>query len=225
MIMTIFTRQKGFVRAFAKSPRKTKSRFGSALEPFTYLRITLWGKENAELPKLIQADIVHPFQKLREGLECFLRVSEIFEMTSMLIPEHDQQERLFDILLNTLKMLEADCINSKAALCYKVKMLEAAGFTPRLGSCGRCGAMGRKFYFREGSVLCDDCGDQNNYFDLSLGAIRLFETLRLWDWNKLNRVVPTHSLTEELGRLIDLHIKYRIEKGLKTRDFIEKIRP
>ncbi|MBF0556715.1 MAG: DNA repair protein RecO [Nitrospirae bacterium] len=224
MIMTIFTRERGFVRAFAKSPRKTKSRFGSALEPFSYIRISLWGKENAELPRLIQADIVHPFQKLREELNCFLRVSEIFEMTFMLIPEHVRQERLFDILLDTLRMQEADCGNPKAILCYKIKMLAAAGFMPRLSGCARCAGAGRRFYFREGSILCDNCGDPLSGFELSHGAIKLFETLRLWDWSKLNRVVPTKSLTQELGSLLDLHIRYRLEKGLKTRDFMDKIR-
>ncbi|MBF0459194.1 MAG: DNA repair protein RecO [Nitrospirae bacterium] len=227
MIMTIFTREKGFVRAFAKSPRKTKSRFGSALEPFSYIRLSLWGKENAELPKLIQADIIHPFQKLREELGCFLRISEIFEMTSMLIPEHVRQPGLFNMLIDTLKMQEADCKNPKAILCYKIKMLAAAGFMPRLSGCGRCESTGRRFHFREGSVLCDNCGGQNNpvnEFELSQGAIKLFETLRLWDWNKLNRVVPTTTLAKELNMLLDLHIRYRLEKGLKTRDFIEKIR-
>ncbi|KWT84008.1 DNA repair protein RecO [Candidatus Magnetominusculus xianensis] len=227
MIMTIFTRQKGFVRAFAKSPRKTKSRFGSALEPFSYIRLSLWGKENAELPRLIQADIVHPFQKLREELKCFLRVSEIFEMTFMLIPEHVRQERLFDILLDTLRMQEQDCMNPKAILCYKIKMLAAAGFMPRLNGCARCAGTGRRFYFREGSILCDNCSGNGNPisgFELSPGAIKLFETLRLWDWSKLNRVVPSDGLARELGMLLDLHIRYRLEKGLKTRDFIENIK-
>ncbi|WP_420264795.1 DNA repair protein RecO [Candidatus Magnetominusculus dajiuhuensis] len=224
MIMTIFTRERGFVRAFAKSPRKTKSRFGSALEPFSYIRISLWGKENAELPRLIQADIVHPFQKLREELDCFLRVSELLEMTFMLIPEHVRQEGLFDILLDTLRMQEAGCGNQKAILCYKIKMLNAAGFMPRLSGCARCAGTGRRFYFREGSILCDNCGDPLSGFELSQGAIKLFETLRLWDWSKLHRVVPTTSLAQELGRLLDLHIRYRLEKGLKTRDFMDKIR-
>lgn len=227
MIMTIFTRERGFLRAFAKSPRKTKSRFGSALEPFSYIRLSLWGKENAELPKLIQADIVHPFQKLREELNCFLRVSEIFEMTFMLIPEQVRQERLFDILLDTLRTQELNCANPKAILCYKIKMLKAAGFMPRLSGCARCAGTGRRFYFREGSVLCDSCGQDGNSvsaFELSPGAIKLFETLRLWDWNKLNRVVPTEALARELSRLLDLHIRYRLEKSLRTRDFIENIK-
>jgi DNA repair protein RecO (recombination protein O) len=227
MIMTIFTRERGFVRAFAKSPRKTKSRFGSALEPFSHIRISLWGKENAELPRLIQADIVHPFQKLREELGCFLRIAEIFEMTFMLIPEHDKQEGLFDILLDTLRLQEIDCVNPKAILCYKIKLLAAAGFMPRLNGCARCAGTGRRFYFREGSILCDKCVDGNitlNGFELSQGAIKLFETLRLWDWNKLSRVIPSASLLEELGRLLDIHIRHRLEKSLRTRDFIENIR-
>ncbi|MBF0320731.1 MAG: DNA repair protein RecO [Nitrospirae bacterium] len=226
MIMTIFTRHRGFIRAFAKSPRKTKSRFGSALEPFSHINMTLWGKENAELPKLIQADIVHPFQKLREELNCFLRMMEIFEMTFMFIPEHDRQDGLFDILLDTLMLQEVDCLNAKVILCYKIKMLSAAGFMPRLSGCARCAGMGRRFYFREGSILCDGCVDRNNSlegFELSVGAIKLFETLRLWEWGKLSRVVPSNVLIDELNRMLNLHIRYRLEKRLKTREFIEHL--
>ncbi|KJU85595.1 Recombination protein O, RecO, partial [Candidatus Magnetobacterium bavaricum] len=81
LIVSFFTIDHGVVRVFAKGPRKTKSRFGSALEPLTYSRMAFWARENTTLPRLTQADIIYPYQKLKEEFGCFQRVSELVEMT------------------------------------------------------------------------------------------------------------------------------------------------
>ena len=60
LIVAFLTLDFGLMSAFAKSPRKTKSRFGSSLEPLTHSKIAFWGKEDSKLPRLTQADIIEP---------------------------------------------------------------------------------------------------------------------------------------------------------------------
>ena len=47
LIVTHLTPDLGIIKSFAKSSRKTRSRFGSSLEPLTRSRISLFGKEDA----------------------------------------------------------------------------------------------------------------------------------------------------------------------------------
>jgi DNA repair protein RecO (recombination protein O) len=230
LIVTALTPDIGFIKLFAKSPRKTKSRFGSSLEPFTHVKLAWWGRENAPMPRLTQADIIHPYQALRENFECFVKVSEIFEITLKLLPERDPNEHIFTLLVDTLKSLEIDSLTQspgrfspKKYLFYKIKLLAEAGISPRLSGCAVCGKSGKIFYFHEGSVVCESCSrGKSSRLVLSQGAVSLYESIRKWPWDKLNRIVPAQNLITEVAAMINLHVRYRIDKGIRSRYFMDK---
>ncbi|MEW6419371.1 MAG: DNA repair protein RecO [Nitrospirota bacterium] len=115
LIVTYLTPDLGRLKLFAKSPRKIKSRFGSSLEPLTHSRISFWGKEDANLPRLTQSDIIRPFQSLRDNLHCFLKVQEIIELTLSFLPERDINKKAYYLLLKTLHDIE----NNSLRYLYK----------------------------------------------------------------------------------------------------------
>jgi len=222
LIVTYLTRDYGLVRAFAKSPRKIKSRFGSSLEPLTYARISLMGREDAALPRLTQSDIIRPFQPLRESYDCFVRISAMLELTLNLIPEGEPNRAAFELLLQALTMMERDC-SGLYALTYRVKLLGLAGYSPRLKGCARCGKAGKKFYVSHGSIICEQCSSEANYVErkdfrpLSEGSIRLYETLLTWNLEKLPRVKAPEGLVREISGLLDSHVEYALSKPIKTK--------
>src|SRR5206468_2756805 len=62
-IVTIFTQGSGKIRAVAKGIRRTQSKFGARLEPFTHVSLLLYRGRN--LDTVTQAEIVGPFLKIR----------------------------------------------------------------------------------------------------------------------------------------------------------------
>ncbi|MBF0473892.1 MAG: DNA repair protein RecO, partial [Nitrospirae bacterium] len=226
LIVTIYTLDYGLVRVFAKSPRKTKSRFGSSLEPFSYNKITFLGNEDNHLPRLIQADIIYPFQSLRDNLKCYIKSTEILEVTLNLQPERLIVKELFYILLDTLKKLDSECNTNRWNLFYKIKLLKYSGLAPELSGCVICNCAGRTFYIHEGAVICEDCfikGDYPRKISLSQGAINLYITILKWNWDNLHRIKPSDILNSELNNMIDRHIEYRSERNLKTKWFNFKV--
>jgi DNA repair protein RecO (recombination protein O) len=220
LIVTYITKDCGIVKTFAKSPRKTKSRFGSSLEPLTYSKISFWGKEDSSLPRLVQSDIVHPFHSLRSSLKSFLKVSEIFELTLNFVPERDANCRVYSLLMNTLRFMEADCQTGILMLYYKLKLLEIVGYLPGLNGCGQCGRKGNVFYISHGTVLCNKCSkDHNPSNSLSPAVISLCINLLSWDMNKLGRLKPSEKIVQELTVLLDEHVKYITERTSRTRTF------
>jgi DNA repair protein RecO (recombination protein O) len=119
LIVTYLTPDFGLLKVFAKSPRKIKSRFGSSLEPLTQSRISFWGKEDADLPRLTQSDIIHPFHVIRDDLNCFLKVSEIMELTLCFIPERDANKKVYLLLLRTLQTIENNSIEYSRTPLWK----------------------------------------------------------------------------------------------------------
>ncbi len=220
LIVTYLTGEYGLLKAFAKSPRKIKSRFGSSLEPLTRARIAFWGKEDAALPRLTQSDIIHPFHTIRSSLRSFLRVCEMIELTLHFVPERDANSKTYALLTETLQAMEADGEARLLPVYYKLKLLEIAGFLPGLHSCGRCGTRGEVFYLAHGSVLCKGCAKgYESPICLSQGAIRLSSTLLGWDPAKLGRLRPSEPLVAELTNVLDEHVRYVTEKKLKARAF------
>ncbi|MCL5024660.1 MAG: DNA repair protein RecO [Nitrospirae bacterium] len=224
LIVSALTLEYGLVKTFAKSSRKTKSRFGSSLEPLTYVRTSFWGKEDAALPRLTQADIIRPFQKIRDRMACFFRVMEIVELTLGFLIEREVQRDVFHLLLSILMKIEdegpandRDVLNT---LLYKIRFLDAVGYGPRLEGCARCGGSGYNFYIAQGSILCGACAKgMDSPVRLSPGMIKSYGTLRSWEVSKSARIRLSRTLLAELSDMLDAHIRYTIAKPLKTKAF------
>ena len=236
LIVTYLTPDFGIIKAFAKSPRKIKSRFGSSLEPLTHSDISLWGKDDSALPRLTQSDIVHPFQSLRDNLSCFLKISEIIELTLSCIPEKDVNRSAYSLLLDTLQVIENSLpelpVAGKGSFeretlfmsYYKIRFLELAGFAPRLDACGRCGKTGTLFYLSHGSILCESCaGGIESPIRILPAVLKLYTHLLTWDAIKINRIKPSDMLLSGLSDIINLHIKYVLSKPLKSEAFIQSL--
>lgn len=220
LIVIFLTLDFGLLKTFAKSPRKTKSRFGSSLEPLTHSKISFWGKEDANLPRLTQSDIIQPFQSIRNTMNCFLRVSEIIELTLNFLPEREVNKKAFSLLLNTLKRIEKDCNRTLSIIQYKIRFLDLMGYAPRLDGCARCGKFGYSFYMSQGSIICESCAKgMDAPIKLSPGAVKLYESLSKWDLSKIDRIMPSQALLSGLSSMMDNHIKYTLTKPLKSMAF------
>ena len=246
LIVTYLTPDVGLLKLFAKSPRKIKSRFGSSLEPLTHSRISFWGKEDANLPRLTQSDIIRPFQLLRDNLRCFFKMQEIIELSLSFLPERDVNKKVYYLLLKTLHNIENNSsipslvkggkggfekkgragFSDKGLTLthYKIKFLNFMGYTPKLDSCGRCGKKGSCFYIAHGSILCETCAEGTDLpIKLSPAIIRLYYDLLTWDSIKITRIKPSEKLLLQLSDVIDMHIKYILSKPLKAESFMQSL--
>lgn len=252
LIVTYLTRDYGLLKVFAKSPRKIKSRFGSSLEPLTYSKISFMGKEDANLPRLTQSDIIKTFHTLRDDLRRLLDVSEMLELSLKFMPEREPHFAVFKLLLGTLNKLQSDCDNAMYLLYYKIKFLEISGYAPRLDMCGRCGTgirngeaekrrRGEKispahrpadspihFYVSQGSIICEKCiRDREGSIRLSDGTVRLYNSLIKWRLANINRVKAPAYMLSEIGHVINAHISYILgrSKQLRKENFAVGITP
>jgi DNA repair protein RecO (recombination protein O) len=223
LIVTYITRDFGILKVFAKSPRKIKSRFGSSLEPLTYSKISFFGKENANLPRLIQSDIIRSFQPLREDFKCFNLVSDIIRIILDLLPDREYNIKIFKLFLEMLLRLESDCKRELYYLYFKIKLLEITGYLPMLYACGRCGKeIGDSnlftslvnFYPIHGSVICERCEkDPNNFLRISKGALTFFRSIIKWDLSNIYRIKAPNIFISEIDNIINAHIRYSLFNG------------
>lgn len=155
-IVTLLTEGRGKVRAVAKGVRKTKSRFGSRLEPMSHVSVQLY--EGRDLDTVTQAETVDHFRPIRDDLERVSRAIALLEVADQVAQEGEANPALYRMLVGALRALSA---HSSPLLVtgFYWKLLSLEGFHPLLDVCASCGGQGPfvAFDLAEGGVLCRAC--------------------------------------------------------------------
>ena len=223
LIIEYLTKDFGTRSAFAKSPRKIKSRFGGSLEPFTYARIALTGREDANLPKLTQSDIIRSFHPLRENIPVFLKACQFAELELKLLPSDGRNNPdAFALQLWGLDGLEKDPASALVPLVFKMRLMELAGYAPALNGCARCGGQAQVFYPRDGALLCGGCKKgkkEGPALGLSAALIAMHKSLSAFPLEKLSRIKPSGALLTELERFVELHFTEGVNVHIRSAKF------
>ena len=93
-IVSIMTQGSGKVRAVAKKIRKTTSRFGARVEPFTHVSLLLY-RGRGSLDTVTQAEIIAPHRPLRDDLGLFAAGETMVEFVDRVAKENEHNVRLF----------------------------------------------------------------------------------------------------------------------------------
>ncbi|HUR18820.1 MAG TPA: DNA repair protein RecO [Acidimicrobiales bacterium] len=155
-IVTLVTPGHGKVRAVAKGVRKTKSRFGSRLEPISHVSLLMY--EGRELDIVNQAETLDHFRAIRDDLDRMGRAQCLLEAVDQVAQEREVSARLYSMLVGALRSLAArDAPLLLGAFFWK--LLSAEGAHPLLDQCATCGAPQDLVAFDlvEGGALCRSC--------------------------------------------------------------------
>ena len=159
-IVTILTQGSGKVRAVAKGIRRTTSRFGARLEPFTHVDLMLYQGRN--LDTITQAVILSTFPSVRDDYATYTAGETMLEAAEKVAEEHEGNVRLFLLLLTGLRALETRPTDPSAtADAFLLRLLSLSGFAPSLGACAVCGSTAvARFSASQGGAVCDSCSDR-----------------------------------------------------------------
>jgi DNA repair protein RecO (recombination protein O) len=104
-IITVLTRQNGRVRAVAKGVRRTKSRFGGRLEPFTHVDVLIHPGRSLDI--IMQAEVIRAYGKpLATDYPRYTAGTAMLETAERLTPvEKEPAIRQFLLLIGGLRAL------------------------------------------------------------------------------------------------------------------------
>ena len=176
-IIHLYTATHGRVNAVVKGVRRTKSRFGARLEPFSRVQMVLY-EGRGELHTVTQAEAVEWYPRLREHGGAILAAGTACESVLRMFGDGEGNPAAYNLLCRELQLLDAHPGTAVPAnlLAFRLKLLLAAGFLPELSECARCGGPAGegsvRFSSAAGGVICADCGAGDG-FSLD-GAARSF---------------------------------------------------
>ena len=219
-IITLLTRQHGIVRAVAKGVRRTSSRFGSRLEPFTHVDLQLAVGRNLDM--ITQAETRAPYgNAISADYDRYTAASVMLETAERLVSEERQPSvQQYLLLVGALRAMTAgehrpgDVLDS-----FLLRSLAVAGYAPSFEACVNCGLEGphRAFSPSAGGSLCAECrvpGSASPAFE----TVALLGALLAGDWEVVD-VAETRHRREARG-LVAAFVAWHLERGLRSMPYV-----
>lgn len=211
-IITLFTRDHGKVRAVAKGVRKTKSRFGGRLEPFTRVDLLIYRGRNLDI--ITGAHIITSFDELRRDYVRLTAAAALAEAVEKITPDRERALSTYALLLGGLKALAADG-GAAVVPAFLVKLLSISGYHPQLESCAGCGekvALGG-FSPALGGAVCEECWREDRDAT-KLSAERIALLLHMLG-SELGQPADAET-TIELTHTLRRYAEYHLERPLRS---------
>ncbi len=221
-IVTLLTRQHGRVRAVAKGVRRTTSRFGSRLEPFTHVDLQL--AEGRSLDVITQAETITPFSAgLGLDYDRYTAGTVMLETADRLVAvEKEPSVQHFLLLVGGLRAMAAGERGPGQVLdSYLLRSLAVAGYAPSFEHCARCGLEGPHRWFNPsmGGMLCSTCRLPGSASPAP-ETVAVLGALLAGDWPVVEAADPRHL--REASGLVSAYLAWHLERALRSMAYVER---
>jgi DNA repair protein RecO (recombination protein O) len=225
-IITLLARKTGRVRAVAKGVRRTKSRFGARLEPFTH--VDLMFHTGRSLDIITQAEVIRPYGvSLAGDYPRYTAGVAMLETAERLTPvDKEPALRQFLLLVGGLRALGEEEREPRLVLdAYLLRSLAVAGYAPALEECARCGAPAsngaqlRAFAIPAGGMVCASCRPPGAASP-SPQTVALMLALLQGDWDAAGRSERRHRV--ECSGLVAAYLQWHLEHSIRSLRHVER---
>ena len=221
-IITVLTRNHGKVRTVAKGVRRTKSRFGARLEPFSH--VDLQCHVGRTLDVVTQVECLHAYGPVISGhWPAWTSGQAMLETADRLVSEDKQPAPAhYALLRGGLNAIATGARDAALALdAYFLRACAIAGYAPALDSCGACGAVDSLgwFHVASGGVMCRQCREPGATA-VSADAVSLMAALIAGDWSVAEEI--DSRVRPSVSSLAASHLQWNLERPLRSLSMVDR---
>jgi DNA repair protein RecO (recombination protein O) len=231
-IVTILTRRNGRVRAVGKGVRRTKSRFGARLEPFTHVDLLLYTGRSLDV--ITQAETVRAYgEPLAVDYPRYTSGTAMLETAERFTPiEKEPLIRQFLLLVGGLRALGEGVHDPRLVLdAYLLRTLAVAGYAPALDECAVCGTPdsvspeetttgSRSFSVAAGGLTCRSCRPAGAASP-AVATVGLMRALLRGDWAQADASQARHQV--ESSSLVAAYVQWHLEHSIRSLRHVEHV--
>ena len=225
-IITMLSRHHGKIRGVAKGVRRTTSKFGARLEPFSHIDLQL--AVGHTLDVITQVESLDAFgEPLSDDYPAYTAGQVMLETADRLVVEESepalQQYLLLVAALRALTLGTSDGRRPPTLILdsYLLRALAVAGYAPSFSACARCVISGphRAFSPALGGAVCERCRPS--------GAARPApETLALLGallegrWSDTRQVLD--RVAREASGMTAAFVAWHLDRNLRSMAHVER---
>ena len=216
-IVVLATAERGKVRAVAKGVRKTKSKFGSRLEPLSHVALQLY--EGRNLDTVTQVETIDAFRGIRDDLDRYSSATTVLEVLDQLTLEGESDRRRYQMLVGVLRTIETND-NPLVVPAFFLKLLAHEGLGLQVDACVGCGAGDPlvALDLASGGLRCQSCRQGRA---VSAEALRLLRAILGGGLATVLAEEPSPAVAE-LGALATEAVEAMLERRLRSPGVMER---
>ena len=216
-VIVLLTQHHGLVRGVAKGVRKSKSRFGSRLQPFVDVDVHIYpGRTHNALATITAADTVAYYgHQITDDFDRYTAACAVMETAEKLAYE-EADPGLFGLVGDAMGRLQANEAPTMVLDAFILQATDHAGWGLSLFDCANCQAPGphRAFNAAAGGAVCAQCRPPGSV-DVDAEVLHT-----MWLMQHNQPAGPEHAATAH--RLTAAHLNYNLETGLKSLRVMEQ---
>lgn len=225
-IITLLSRGHGKLRAVAKGIRRTSSKFGARLEPFSHVDMQLaTGRTLDVITQVVTVDAYG--QELGADYPRYTAGEAMLEGADRIVTEEGepalQQYLLLAGALRALNRGTTDGVRPATTIMdsYLLRALAIAGYAPSFTACARCGEVGphRAVSAAAGGVVCEHCRPAGSTRP-SPATIELLAALLEGNWPATRDADP--ATTKQASGITAAYVTWHLDRQLRSLAHIER---
>ncbi len=227
-IVTLFTREKGKLAVMAKGARRTKSAFGSSLQPMSYAQVVFYYKPTRGLQTLSESAHAEPLLDLGRNLKKIALGLRVVELTRALTQDEDPQPLLFNLLLEVLRRLNAAEARAANVLPYfELRLAGLLGFRPAVKreAVAVLPSEGGWLDLASGAPQPLGEGAAGASRRASRAALRAYAVFARADLDTVMRMRLTPALRRETLGLVEDYLRHHVQDAYpnRSRDVLDQL--
>jgi DNA repair protein RecO (recombination protein O) len=182
-IVTFYSREFGKVSGMVKGACRPKNKYGSSLEPMTFVSLVIYRRDGRELGTVAECDALKHFPRIAENLEAMAVGLGMMELLTMVAHE-EENKLLFQLVVGALDALNDATKNPRNVFYYfELQLARVLGFEALFERCVSCSKPlssneqpGERFEYHldRGGPLCRSCNTPSGHkVHLSPKAFRI----------------------------------------------------
>lgn len=222
-IVSLLTPDYGLQKGFAKAARRSRKRFGAALEPFSQV-VVHWRGGRGQLWSLQEMELLNSRTGLRTDLHRLALASYAVELAEQLLEEGQPHPQIYELICAFLDFLDQGGSTDSARLLLELRLVYLLGYIPHLLHCSECLKIFAeepvRFDSSRGGSLCVKCAAGSG-IEVGLGTIgSLARTLNVTHRQFAGFQFGQQTLSEG-GLILSQVLNGVLPRQLKTLKFLQ----
>jgi len=226
-IVTFFAGRSGLQKGFAKAARKSRRRFGPALETFAQVRLHWTESTRGDLVHLREAEVIDLRAGLRGSLESLALAGYGVELVEVMFSGDSEPTACFRLLTAFLDYLEAGGSRADARLLLELRVLALAGYAPHLLHCAACGgglpAGEVRFDAGRDGALCQSCAPAAGTRGVNMLTLGTLARLLRLDPDRFQDIRLSSRTLQEGGTILADALNLHLPRPLKSLRVLRQI--
>jgi DNA repair protein RecO (recombination protein O) len=203
LVAVLLTRRFGRVSVLARGARKSRRRFGGALDYFHLFEAAVRPGRSG-LGRLLEVDLVRAFDAVRADVEAYWAGFHVLEVARLGARDGDPDEGLFRLVGASLEALDQGGDPGSLVRVFQTKVLATLGYGLSAEACPSCGSVyDDRPAARVGhALLCTACAGPGGH-GLSAGALQTLRAARGVPLDRMGTLRVPDPIDRELRPLIE----------------------